>query len=437
MNAAHYLASKGLVDKNKFAITGGSAGGYTTLAALVFSDTFHVGASHYGVSELAALVEDTHKFEARYLDNLIGPYPQEKALYHERSPLYHIDKLNNPVIFFQGDEDKIVLPNQAEMMFSALQKKGVLSEYWLFQGEQHGFRKAENRITALEKQREFFLKVFEGKVMMTTPLTRWAEHAYQLAVQAGSEIMHYYAQTTVETEYKQDNSPLTAADKAAHELIYQGLKEFILDEQGAAPVLSEEGKHIPFIERQHWQRYWCVDPLDGTREFLAHNDEFVVNIALIANHQPIIGIIYVPAKRIGYLAWRGGGAYQCIEETRERIVSKHPVSTPVRVVVSRHCDPLKLQPWLVKLGQTQVEHQGSAWKFGRLAAGEADLIMRLSPTNEWDNAAGHCIVEEAGGAIICLNGEPLEYNRSGSTEQGHFIAVADKSIDWLKLLHHV
>lgn len=162
VNVAQYLVDKGMVDKHKLAITGGSAGGYTTLAALTFSDTFAVGASHYGVSELVALVQDTHKFESRYLDNLIGPYPQEKQRYHDRSPLYHIEKLNSPVIFFQGDEDKIVLPNQAQMMYDALIEKGIMSEYWLFKGEQHGFRKAENRITALEKQRAFFLKVFNN-----------------------------------------------------------------------------------------------------------------------------------------------------------------------------------------------------------------------------------------------------------------------------------
>jgi dipeptidyl aminopeptidase/acylaminoacyl peptidase len=158
-NAALFLAQKGLVDKNKLAITGGSAGGYTTLAALCFTKTFHVGASHYGVSELAALVHDTHKFESRYLDNLIGPYPEEKEKYKERSPLYHVDKLSNPVIFFQGDEDKIVLPNQAQMMFDALKQKGIKTKYVLFKGEQHGFRKAENRIRALEEQREFFVEV--------------------------------------------------------------------------------------------------------------------------------------------------------------------------------------------------------------------------------------------------------------------------------------
>lgn len=156
--AALYLAEKGLVDMNKLAITGGSAGGYTTLAALAFTTTFHVGASHYGVSDLAALVKETHKFESRYLDNLIGPYPQEKAKYDARTPLFHIEGLNAPVIFFQGDEDKIVLPNQAEMMYAALKEKGIMTEYWLFKGEQHGFRKADNRITALEEQRKFFIK---------------------------------------------------------------------------------------------------------------------------------------------------------------------------------------------------------------------------------------------------------------------------------------
>lgn len=157
---ALYLAEQGLVDKNKLAITGGSAGGYTTLAALAFTKTFHVGASLYGVSDLAALAEETHKFESRYLDKLIGPYPQEKSTYQQRSPLYHIDTISAPIIFFQGDEDKIVLPNQAQMMVEALQAKGIPTKYILFQGEQHGFRKAENRIQVLEQQKQFYLRAF-------------------------------------------------------------------------------------------------------------------------------------------------------------------------------------------------------------------------------------------------------------------------------------
>lgn len=270
---------------------------------------------------------------------------------------------------------------------------------------------------------------------MTSPLAQWTHHAYDLAVQAGEKILQYYAQPDLRTEYKSDNSPLTAADKAAHDIIYQGLCEFHLDEKGVAPVMSEEGTQTPFVERQQWHRYWCVDPLDGTREFLAHNDEFAVNIALIENNHPIIGIIYVPAKRIGYRAWRGGGAYQCEGNEVKRIVTRRPVNKPLRVCVSRHCDDITLQPWLVHLGKTQIDRQGSAWKFGRLAAGEVDVIMRLSPTNEWDNAAGHCLVEEAGGAVFSINQLPLEYNRSGTTTHGHFIAVGDKSINWLHALH--
>ncbi|MGE3318402.1 MAG: prolyl oligopeptidase family serine peptidase [Candidatus Berkiella sp.] len=159
-NAALYLAKKGLVDKHHLGIAGGSAGGYTTLAALTFTKTFQVGASLYGVSDCEALAKDTHKFEARYLDRLIGPYPEQRETYLARSPLYHVDKLASPVIFFQGDEDKIVPLDQAQKMYDALQKKGILTELIIFKGEQHGFRQAPNRITVLEKMRAFFLNAW-------------------------------------------------------------------------------------------------------------------------------------------------------------------------------------------------------------------------------------------------------------------------------------
>ena len=162
-NGAKYLAEKGLVDGNRMAIAGGSAGGYTTLCALTFKDVFKAGASYYGVSDLAALATDTHKFESRYLDNLIGIYPEEKAIYQQRSPIYHVDKLSCPVIFFQGSEDKIVPPNQAEMMVEALKAKGVTVDYVLFEGEQHGFRKAENIKRAIDGEFGFYAKVFGFK----------------------------------------------------------------------------------------------------------------------------------------------------------------------------------------------------------------------------------------------------------------------------------
>jgi dipeptidyl aminopeptidase/acylaminoacyl peptidase len=159
-NGARHLAAEGLIDGARCVITGGSAGGYTTLAALTFRDTFKAGASHYGVSDLGALVRDTHKFEARYLDNLIGPYPERADIYHARSPINFTDQLSCPVIFFQGLEDKVVPPNQAELMVEALRAKGLPVAYVAFEGEQHGFRRAENIKRALEGELYFYSRVF-------------------------------------------------------------------------------------------------------------------------------------------------------------------------------------------------------------------------------------------------------------------------------------
>jgi dipeptidyl aminopeptidase/acylaminoacyl peptidase len=156
VNGARYLAEKGLVDGERSVITGGSAGGYTTLAALTFRDYFRGGASHYGVSDLAALARDTHKFESRYLDGLIGPYPEREDLYRERSPIFYTDQLSAPVIFFQGEEDMVVPPSQAELMIEALRQKGTPVGYLLFSGEQHGFRKAENIKRALDAELYFY-----------------------------------------------------------------------------------------------------------------------------------------------------------------------------------------------------------------------------------------------------------------------------------------
>jgi dipeptidyl aminopeptidase/acylaminoacyl peptidase len=160
VRGAEYLAGRGLADRNRMAISGGSAGGFTTLAALTFHHgVFRTGASYYGVSSLENLARDTHKFESRYLDRLVGKYPQEKSLYMARSPVDHIEKLDCPVIFFQGLEDKIVPPDQAEKMVRALEKKGITAEYHPFAGEGHGFRKAENIKTALDRELAFYNKV--------------------------------------------------------------------------------------------------------------------------------------------------------------------------------------------------------------------------------------------------------------------------------------
>ena len=160
VNCARYLIEHGEVDGERTAIRGGSAGGYTTLAALTLRDVFKAGASYYGVSDLEALAKDTHKFESRYLDRIVGPYPSRRDLYLERSPINYVERLSCPVIFFQGDEDRVVPPDQAEVMVSALRQKGIPVVYILFKGEQHGFRRAESIKRALDAELYFYSRIF-------------------------------------------------------------------------------------------------------------------------------------------------------------------------------------------------------------------------------------------------------------------------------------
>ncbi len=160
-NAALYLVKQGLADPGRLAIRGGSAGGYTTLACLAFRDVFHAGASHFGLSDLEFFAKDTHKFESRYLFSLVGPYPECKNIYYERSPINFIDHFNCPIILFQGDEDPIVPPNQAQSMFDAVRAKGIPTACILFEGEQHGFRKAESIKRSLEGELYFYSKIFK------------------------------------------------------------------------------------------------------------------------------------------------------------------------------------------------------------------------------------------------------------------------------------
>jgi dipeptidyl aminopeptidase/acylaminoacyl peptidase len=160
-NGALYLVKKGLADPNRLTIRGGSAGGYTTLACLTFrSEVFKAGASHYGLSELEVFIKETHKFESRYMVSLLGPYPERKDIYYERSPINFTKNIACPLILFQGDEDKIVPPSQSQLMFEAVRAKGLPVAYLLFKGEQHGFRKAENIRRSLEAELYFYSKIF-------------------------------------------------------------------------------------------------------------------------------------------------------------------------------------------------------------------------------------------------------------------------------------
>jgi dipeptidyl aminopeptidase/acylaminoacyl peptidase len=158
--AARWLAAQGRVDADRLCIRGGSAGGFTTLAALAFHDVFAAGASHFGVADLEALAQETHKFESRYLDSLVGPYPQRRDLYVERSPIHHVDSFDRPLAVFQGLEDKVVPPAQSEMIVEALRAKDVPVAYLPFGGEQHGFRRAANVRRALDGELSFYAQVF-------------------------------------------------------------------------------------------------------------------------------------------------------------------------------------------------------------------------------------------------------------------------------------
>ncbi|MBA3852618.1 MAG: S9 family peptidase, partial [Chloroflexi bacterium] len=159
-HAALFLAAQGLVDRDRLLIRGGSAGGYTTLRALTTGDTFAAGASHYGVGDLEALARDTHKFESRYLDGLVGPYPESRDLYLERSPINDTDRLSCPLIVLQGEDDLVVPITQAEQLVAALEAKRIPYAYLAFAGEGHGFRRAENMARALEAELSFYAQLF-------------------------------------------------------------------------------------------------------------------------------------------------------------------------------------------------------------------------------------------------------------------------------------
>ena len=198
------------------------------------------------------------------------------------------------------------------------------------------------------------------------------------------------------------------------------------------PILSEEGRDIPFSERQQWDYYWLIDPLDGTKEFLEGNGEFAINIALIHQHRAVVGLIYQPTTHDCFFAAEGLGAFwQHRENEVVPLQARLYHESRLEVLISRHHTPQWLKQQLENTGKGFHLHGlGSSLKFCRLAAGLADVYPRLGPTSEWDTAAGQCIVEQAGGAVLQISGEPLQYNTKAELENPPFLAVADKHADW-------
>lgn len=253
----------------------------------------------------------------------------------------------------------------------------------------------------------------------------------EIAREAGREILEVYASGTADARTKADDSPLTVADLRAHACIVKRLGAL----ERAWPVLSEEAATTPYTVRASWARYWLVDPLDGTKEFLARNGQFTVNIALVEEHEPTLGVVHVPVGEVSYQGLPGRGAWrQRAGGAREPIRAAAASSHPVRVAGSRSHRGDSLDGFLARLGAHELVAIGSALKFCLVAEGTADVYPRLGPTSEWDTAAAHAVVSGAGGVVARLDGEPLRYNRQESLLNPFFVAYGPRDHDWLALL---
>jgi 3'(2'), 5'-bisphosphate nucleotidase len=250
-----------------------------------------------------------------------------------------------------------------------------------------------------------------------------------IALRAGGAILEVYRQKDFGTTYKEDRSPLTRADMAAHRLILAELGAI----QPALPILSEESKTIPYEQRASWNRFWLVDPLDGTKEFIKRNDEFTVNIALIEEKRPVLGVVHAPALGETYLATDGMGAFKRSNGTETGIHVLGYDGGPVKVLASRSHGKKALDEFLSRIGPAEYMNVGSALKFGRIAEGAAHLYPRWGPTMEWDTAAGQCIVEQAGGAVTDLKGAALRYNKA-DLQNPDFIASGSPEFPWKKYM---
>lgn len=250
-----------------------------------------------------------------------------------------------------------------------------------------------------------------------------------IAEEAGRRILVVY-ERAIHVQEKADGSPLTEADSAAHRVIVDGLRQLSLD----IPVLSEESAKIDYAQRSAWQRYWLVDPLDGTKEFINRNDEFTVNIALIEGAGPVLGVVHVPVLRLNYYACRGQGAFkQRAQEKPERIQAKPYHGGKPVIVASRSHAGDQLAQFLKNVGDHDVIGMGSSLKLCLVAEGAADVYPRLGLTMEWDTAAAQCVVEQAGGRVTDFSGAALTYNKK-SLLNPWFVVGGRDDHDWTAYL---
>ncbi len=253
------------------------------------------------------------------------------------------------------------------------------------------------------------------------------DHLRRIAAQAGDAIMTVYEKDFA-VEFKADHSPLTEADRASHDCIVAGLSEL----DPALPILSEESDPAELGERRDWKRYWLVDPLDGTKEFVKRNGEFTVNIALVVDGRAVMGVVLAPEIGLEYAGALDLGAWKWQADAQAEKISVTLRQTgDVRVVVSRSHPSGALAGFLDNIGPHELKPMGSSLKICLVADGQADIYPRLGPTSEWDTAAAQAILESAGGSMMDAAGRELRYNTKDSLLNPYFLAFGDPNRDWL------
>jgi 3'(2'), 5'-bisphosphate nucleotidase len=262
------------------------------------------------------------------------------------------------------------------------------------------------------------------------PDQRLLASVIQIARDAGDAILEVYG-SDFAVDSKSDESPLTAADTRANEVIRAGLQR--LDE--ALPILSEESRQAAWDERRHWDRFWLVDPLDGTKEFIKRNGQFTVNIGLVEGHEPVLGVVHVPVTGVTYSGIVGRGAWKQEAGNPPHAIRVAELKDgPVRVVGSLSHRGPDLEGYLERLGEHELVSMGSSLKLCVVAEGAADVYPRLGPTSEWDTAAAQAVLVAAGGHVTDVNSNAVLYNKGPEILNPWFIAFADASRDWTAYL---
>ncbi|MGR5277062.1 3'(2'),5'-bisphosphate nucleotidase CysQ [Vibrio rotiferianus] len=271
---------------------------------------------------------------------------------------------------------------------------------------------------------------------MTKDLSHLLPQVIEIARSAGQLILDIYENKQYEAYTKSDETPVTSADIAAHKLITKQLSELTPD----IPVLSEEAADISLEQRAKWDRYWLVDPLDGTQEFIARSGDFATIIALIDNNKPTMGVVYGPVSGVTYYAYSGKGAWKIPDMSESVKIQTHKHESPgqnIAIAISRRQDINRITGRMSSAWNYDLIPLGSAaLKACLVAEGAVDCYLRLGPTGEWDTAATQCIVEEAGGRILSTQLEPLSYNERETLENPNFIVLGDADLPWDEILQH-